>query len=253
MTAAQEPYLKAAGSDRLAPYYDLMARFGMREGRIKCRVIELAQLAPGTRMLDVGCGTGTLVLMALRRYPGATVIGVDGDPTILSIARRKARRAGITAQLDQGMAYALPYADGSFDAVVSTLTFHHLTPDQQERALKEIRRVLRPGGRLVIADLALPHNRLMRLVERVVTSLMRRHGGHAVPGHTHDVRSGDRRPAPLAHLEGRTHAHAAVGGRPPHTALEELLAAQGWRRGAPVERYMSMLGTVAVYALHRPA
>ncbi|HZQ38380.1 MAG TPA: class I SAM-dependent methyltransferase [Dehalococcoidia bacterium] len=252
MTTAQEPYLKAAGSDRLAPYYDLMARFGMRESRIKGRVIELAQLAPGSRILDVGCGTGTLVLMAQRRHPGATVTGVDGDPTILSIARRKARRAGIKAQLDEGMAYALPYADASFDAVVSTLTFHHLTPDQQERALNEIRRVLRPGGRLVIADLARPHNRLMRLVERVVTALMRRHGGHALPGHGHDAGSGDHRPAPLAHLEGRVCVRAAVGGRPSHTALEQLLAAQGWRRGAAVERYMSMMGTVALYALARP-
>ncbi len=252
MTTAQEPYLKAAGSDRLVPYYDLMARFGMRERRIKGRVIDLAQLAPGTCMLDVGCGTGTLVLMAQRRHPGATVVGVDGDPTILAIARRKARRAGIRAQLDEGMAYALPYADGSFDAVVSTLTFHHLTPDQQERALKEIRRVLRPGGRLVIADLALPHNRLMRLVERAVTALMRRHGGHAVPGHAHNAGSGTHQPAPLAHLEGPTHLKPATGERPRATALEQLLAAQGWRSVAPVERYMSMMGTVALYARARP-
>src|SRR5215208_58148 len=149
MTIAHEPYLKAAGTDRLAPYYDLMARLGMRERHLKGRVIELAHLAPGQRLLDLGCGTGTLVLLARRRYPDAAVVGVDGDPTILAIARHKARRAGISVQLDQGMAYALPYADGSFDAVVSTLTFHHLSADQQGRALAEVRRVLRPDGRLV--------------------------------------------------------------------------------------------------------
>jgi ubiquinone/menaquinone biosynthesis C-methylase UbiE len=179
-TIRHEPYLKAAGSDRLAPYYDLVARLGMRERHLKGRTIELARLAPGGRLLDLGCGTGTLVLMARRRHPDAIVIGVDGDPTILGIARRKARRAGIAVQLDEGMAYALPYADGSFDAVVSTLTFHHLTPDQQERALTEVRRVLRPGGRLVVAGLTLPHNRLMRLAPRLVSGLLRCHGGRRV-------------------------------------------------------------------------
>lgn len=247
MTTTHEPYLKAAGSDRMAPYYDLMARFGMREGRIKGRVIELAHLAPGGRLLDVGCGTGTLVLMAQRRHPDATVIGVDGDPTILSIARRKARQAGIDAQLDEGMAYALPYADAAFDAVVSTLTFHHLTPDQQQRALTEIRRVLRPGGRLVIADLTRPHNRLMRLVQHAVSALMRRHGGAR---HGHGAESGEQRPAPLAHLEG--HASPAAAGNSKRTALEELLVVQAWRRVAPVERYNSAMGTVAVYALTPP-
>jgi ubiquinone/menaquinone biosynthesis C-methylase UbiE len=224
MTVAHEPYLKAARTDRLAPYYDLMARLGMRESRLKGRVIDLAQLAPGQRMLDLGCGTGTLVLMAERRHPGATVIGVDGDPTILAIARGKAQRAGIPAQFDEGMAYALPYTDGWFDAVVSTLTFHHLMPDQQERALAEVRRVLRPDGRLVIADLTRPHNRLMRLVQRLHTRL-RRHGHHGVS-------SGD----------------------PPRrmTLRADLLTPNGWRSIAPTERYMSAMGTIALSAWARP-
>jgi len=223
MTTTHEPYLKAAGSDRLAPYYDLMARLGMRERHLKGRVIELAQLAPGTRVLDLGCGTGTLVLMARRRCPEATVIGLDGDPTILGIARRKAERAGILVQLDEGLAYALPYADGSFDAVVSTLTFHHLTPDQQERALAEVQRTLRPGGRLVIADLTRPHNRLMRLVQRLHVQL-RCHGQHGV----------------------------SSAGDPHHmTRLEDLLTTNGWRSIAATERSMSAMGTIALSAWAR--
>ena len=224
MTTTHEPFLKAAGSDRLAPSYDLMARLVMRERHLKGRVIDLAQLAPGQRLLDLGCGTGTLVLMARRRHPGATVIGVDGDPTILGIARRKARRAGIPVQLDEGMAYALPYADGSFDAVVSTLTFHHLTPDQQERALAEARRVLRPGGRLVIADLSRPHNRLMRLAQRL-RSRLRCHGHHGAPSEGHPRRM---------------------------TTLEELLTTNGWRRVAPTEHSMSAMGTIALSAWALP-
>ncbi|HLZ69392.1 MAG TPA: class I SAM-dependent methyltransferase [Dehalococcoidia bacterium] len=240
MTSTHEPYLKAAGSDRLTRYYDLMARLGMRERRLKNRVIDLAQLAPGQRLLDLGCGTGTLVLMAHRRQPDATVIGVDGDPTILGIARRKARRAGIAVQFDEGMAYALPYADGSFDSVVSTLMFHHLTPDQRQRTLAEVRRVLRPGGRLVIGDLARPHNRLMRLVRRLTLGLQR----HGSSLHAHGALPAEHPAAPDA---------AAPDGDPQgEITLEALLATNGWRRVAPAERQMSLIGTIAIYALARP-
>ena len=239
MTTTHEPYLEAAGTNRLAPYYDLLARLGMRERHLKGRVIDLAQFAPGRRMLDLGCGTGTLVLMARRRHPGATVIGVDGDPVILGIARRKARRAGISVQLDQGMAYALPYADGSFDAVVSTLTFHHLTPDQQARALAEVRRVLRPGGRLVIADVTRPHNRLMRLAQRLHMGFRRRDPDQGASHH--------------AHHEGRAQPDASSHGHVRRmTTLEELLTRNGWQSVAPAERYMSAIGTIALYALTRP-
>ena len=219
MTVAHEPYLKAMGSDRLAPCYDLMARLGMRERHLKGRVIDLAQLAPGRRLLDLGCGTGTLVLMARRRHPGATVIGIDGDPTILAIARRRAARAGIPVQLDEGMAYALPYADGSFDAVTATLMLHHLTHDQQLRTLAEVRRVLRPGGRLVVVDFALPHNRLMALAGRAG----RLHGGG----------------------KGQHARHAPV-------RLLRGLAALGWQDVSPPERHMTLAGTVALVTATRP-
>jgi ubiquinone/menaquinone biosynthesis C-methylase UbiE len=253
MATTHEPYLKAAGSDRLAPYYDLMARLGMRERYIKGRVIRIAGLAPGRRLLDLGCGTGTLVLMARRRQPEATVIGLDGDPVILAIARRKAERAGITVQLDEGMAYALPYADGAFDAVVSTLAFHHLTPEQQERTLAEVQRVLRPRGRLVIADLTLPHNRRMHLVQGVVFRLMRHLGGHGSAHQGHETMRVEHRPAPVAHIEGHAHPAAASSGDPRRmTTLEYLLTTKSWRSAAPTERYMSMIGTIAVYSLTRP-
>ncbi|GEM_PF-211978 len=253
MTTTHEPYLKAAGTDRLAPYYDLMARLGMRERQLKGRVIDLARLAPGQRLLDLGCGTGTLVLMARRRCPDATVIGVDGDPTILGIARCKAQRAGILVQLDEGMAYALPYADGSFDAVVSTLTFHHLTPEQQERALAEVRRVLRPGGRLVIADLTRPHNRLMRLAQRLSFRLRRQHGRQGGSHRGHGGVQVEHRAAPVAHREGHAHPNAPSPDHPRRmTRLEYLLATNGWQSLVPTERSMSFMGTIAVYALARP-
>jgi ubiquinone/menaquinone biosynthesis C-methylase UbiE len=225
-----EPYLKAAGNDRLTPFYDLMARFGMRERAVKGRVIALARIGPGQRLLDVGCGTGTLALMAKEQHPDATIVGVDGDPTILRIARQKARRSASNVQFDEAMAYALPYPDGSFDAVVSTLTFHHLTPDQQVRALAEVRRVLRPGGRLALADLAAPHSHLMRLLLHLPLMHGRRAGRHP---------------------DGHAHMHA---GPSPKTMafLHELLSEAGWEDVESTERFISALGTIEVRAFTPP-
>ncbi|MHB8575900.1 MAG: class I SAM-dependent methyltransferase, partial [Dehalococcoidia bacterium] len=201
----------------------LTARLAMREHHIKRRIIARARLAPGQRLLDVGCGTGTLALLAERAHPLVTVVGVDGDPTILRLARRKAAKAGKAIQFDEGMAYALPYTDGSFDAVVSSLVFHHLTPDQQERALDEVMRVLHPGGRLVVADFAPPHNRAMRLVRRVSQTLLGRHGGGHAPRHAPATARFDRR-----------------------------LAARGWAGIAAPEHFMTLMGTLTVYAAVRP-
>ncbi|MGH2602529.1 MAG: class I SAM-dependent methyltransferase, partial [Dehalococcoidia bacterium] len=173
-----EPYITACGNDRLTPLYDLLIRLKMREGTVKRRIIELVRLAPGERLLDIGCGTGTLGLLAKRIVPGSVVVGVDGDPKILAIARRKAARERLDVTFDEAMAYDLPYADRSFDAVVSSLVFHHLTPDQQAATLAETLRVLRPGGAFVVADLAPPHNRLMR-----ATPLVRRLLGHSTRAH----------------------------------------------------------------------
>ena len=230
MSVAHEPYCTAMGNDRLTPFYDLMARLGMRDRQLKGRVIDLALLAPGRRLLDLGCGTGTLVLMARRRHPGVTVIGLDGDPTILGIARRKAARAGIRVQLDEGMAYALPYADGSFDAVTATLMLHHLTRDQQLRTLAEVQRVLRPGGRLVVADFGPPHNRWLALVGRIGHLLMRVHGGGK-------GRHGHVGTAPVRHAPAR---------------WDRRRAALGWHGVSPPEHHMTLAGTVDVTTATRP-
>ena len=112
-------------------------------------------------VLDVGCGTGTLTLLIKKAHPEAEVIGIDGDRKILEIAKKKVGKAGLDVTLDYGMAFDLPYPDGSFDRVFSSLLFHHLTRENKVGTLKEIFRVLRPGGELHVADLGKPHNWIM--------------------------------------------------------------------------------------------
>lgn len=95
-------------------------------------------------------------------HPEAQVTGLDGDPKALEIARGKVARSGLTITLDEGMAFDLPYPDNSFDRVFSGLLFHHLTREDKERSLKEVYRVLRPGGELHVADWGKASNVFMR-------------------------------------------------------------------------------------------
>jgi ubiquinone/menaquinone biosynthesis C-methylase UbiE len=114
-------------------------------------------------VLDLGSGTGTLVLLVKELCPGARVAGVDIDPRILQIARAKVAAAGVDVQLVEGSATAPPFPPASFDRVLTTLVLHHLTTPQKRDALAAARRLLRPGGELHVADWGPPQNALMRL------------------------------------------------------------------------------------------
>jgi ubiquinone/menaquinone biosynthesis C-methylase UbiE len=161
MAQPQEQFIPALGADFLTPLYDVVARF-TGERRMKERIIAQARIGDGDEVLDLGCGTGTLVLMAQQACPTARVAGMDIDPKILAIARRKLERAGVTAPLKQGSATDPPFPSHSFDRVLTTLMVHHLTTEQKVEAFRAVRRLLRPGGSLHIADFGKPHNALMR-------------------------------------------------------------------------------------------
>jgi ubiquinone/menaquinone biosynthesis C-methylase UbiE len=144
-------YLPAAGHDAFLPGYDLLARlFGFH--RVHQRLIDQAELADDQRVLEIGCGTGNLSIRAKRARPGAEVIGSDPDPLALKRAQRKVK--GLTGiRFEQGYAQRLPYDDGEFDRVLSSMMLHHLDGDAKTAAADEIFRVLRPGGRLHLVDM----------------------------------------------------------------------------------------------------
>ena len=163
-----EGYVPALAFDRLTPLFDSVVRLTTRERTFKERLLDQAAIAPGERVLDLGCGTGTLALMAKRREPAAELVGIDGDPAILERARRKSAEAGLAATFDEGLADDLPYPDGSFDKVLSTLCFHHLARDLKARAAREVARVLRPGGEFHVADWGPPPDPVARVQFLVV-------------------------------------------------------------------------------------
>jgi ubiquinone/menaquinone biosynthesis C-methylase UbiE len=122
-------------------------------GRMHQEMIRLAEPRPGLRVLDVGCGTGNLLLALGRERTGLDLVGLDPDPRALAMAGRKAGRAGVAVDWRRGFAEELPFADASVDRVFSSMMLHHLDPPAKAAMLAELRRVLRPDGVLVLADM----------------------------------------------------------------------------------------------------
>lgn len=157
-------YIPALRFGWLTPVYDPVLRRMLPEAALKQRLIAQAQIAAGQRVLDLGAGTGTLTVMVKQSCPGAEVVGLDGDPQVLALAREKATAAGVAIRFDQGLATALPYDDAAFDRVLSSLMLHHLSSEDKQRALGEAWRVLRPGGELHVLDFGPPQNALAWLI-----------------------------------------------------------------------------------------
>jgi ubiquinone/menaquinone biosynthesis C-methylase UbiE len=152
--AAQHDYIPAAGRDALLPGYDLLTRLlGMN--RVYDTLVAQAELGAGLRVLEIGCGTGNVTTRVKRAEPGVDVVGTDPDPLALARAERKTR--GMTGvRFERAYAQALPFADGEFDRVLSSMMLHHLDDDVKAAAAAEIHRVLRPGGTLHIVDIGGP-------------------------------------------------------------------------------------------------
>lgn len=148
-------YLPAAGHDWALPLYDAFTDV-LGAGREREALMARAELRSGHRVLDLGCGTGTMVAELGRGQQGIDVVGIDPDPLALLRAHRKAALIGAVVTLDRGFADALPYPDASFDRVLSSFMFHHLEPEQRAPALREVARVLKPGGRLHLLDFTAP-------------------------------------------------------------------------------------------------
>jgi ubiquinone/menaquinone biosynthesis C-methylase UbiE len=135
----------------LLPLYDPIVKL-LGGDKARQALLDQANLRPGHRVLEIGAGTGTLVTMAKRLYSNVEVIGLDPDPKALARARRKAARARLSIQFDQGFADQLPYPECSFDRVFSSFMFHHLPEAERGQMLKEVRRVLKPGGEIHMLD-----------------------------------------------------------------------------------------------------
>lgn len=228
------PYLPAMGNPRLLPFYDGFTRLvGARSAQ--WRLVAQAGIAPGHTVLEIGAGTGTVLLLAKRAVGAATVVGLDPDPQALALARRRAARERLELRLDLGYADRLPYPDGSVDRVLSAFMFHHLPGAEKAAALREAHRVLTPGGSLHIVDLG---GRQRGVLGRVLHR-SHHHGDQDPRGHR-----GDRGPAD---------EHAALRGPAIASARDvvRLIQDAGFDETGAVGHRRTAVGAVTFYRATR--
>lgn len=160
--STSELFVSATGIDWLLPWYDPLVALFTRESAFKRKLLCQASLRENEDVLDLGCGSGTLLRSALQLHPDCRFTGVDIDERMLVRARKKLGGLGSVRWL-RGPATQLPIENASMDVVTSSLLLHHLTPEEKRDTLLEIVRVLRPGGRLLLVDFCRPTDPCMAL------------------------------------------------------------------------------------------
>jgi ubiquinone/menaquinone biosynthesis C-methylase UbiE len=199
-------------------FYDPIVRLTTREKAVKRALQARLAARPHESILDLGCGTGTLALSIARECAEAQVWGLDADSAALTIARAKQAREGLRVHWRRGLAQAAPFPDDAFDAVASSLFFHHLHGEDKLAVLREVVRILRPGGRLVVADWGRPASMTSRMLFLAVQT-----------------------------LDGFETTQDCVNG-----ILPSLMIEAGLESVATEQDFKTPLGTISLYAARRP-
>jgi len=157
-------FIPAAKFQLLTPLFDALCSLVGLGKRYREKIAETLHLRQeNMKVLDAGCGSGSLALDVKKQYPKCIIFAVDADPRILVIAQRKATREKVEINFKEAFLQKLPFIDNSFDVVYSSLVFHHLNKNSKNEAMKEIYRVLKKNGRFLLVDFGKPKNKLVSL------------------------------------------------------------------------------------------
>ncbi|MDP3794055.1 MAG: class I SAM-dependent methyltransferase [Candidatus Uhrbacteria bacterium] len=155
----------------LTPCYDFLCAITGLGKRFRKKVLHAIALRGDETVIDVGCGTGVFLALAKKTYPRLPLIGIDPDKEALAIAKRRLLKKNLDVELHEAFAESLPIPNASADVCFSTLAFHHMPNEIKQKALQEIYRILKPSGRVVIADFGATDSRwpraLLRLFEKI--------------------------------------------------------------------------------------
>jgi len=147
-----------------------------REDSLRRMTVNLAQIKPGDCVLEIGCATGTLSLAAKRQAgPTGKVVGIDIIPGMIEVSRDKASQAGLDVTFQSGSIEAIPFPDENFDVVMCSFMIFHMSEKVRSKGIKEISRVLKPNGSLLVLDLALPPNPVSRGILKLFLGFMLKH------------------------------------------------------------------------------
>jgi ubiquinone/menaquinone biosynthesis C-methylase UbiE len=165
-------YVPAFNYDFLTPFYDFFLELLGYGKTQRTKVIDLLNLKSADNLLDLGCGTGTLLILAKQRFPQIKMTGIDVDPKVLNIARNKTQKAKLEIEYLEASSGRLPFTDSSFGVVVSSLVFHHLPTAVKKQTIKEVYRILKKGGRFLLADFGKRAGIILNFLD-FITSLLR--------------------------------------------------------------------------------
>jgi len=171
MLLEKDSYIPPLKYHFLTKYYDFVVRLTTRESVFKRELVKQCVTDAKQRILDIGCGTGNLTKMLALGNSQANIVAFDADKTALDIAQKNNRELASRIQYQLGMAQALPFESDTFDVVVSSLFFHHLTLAQKQLVLLQCKNVLKQNGTIYIADWGTPTSRLQRFLFYIVQLL----------------------------------------------------------------------------------
>ena len=143
-----------------------------RERVLRQRTVELAGIKAGDSVLEVGCGTGSLTLTAKKQSgPNSKVFGIDVIPEMIEYSRQKAAQSNLDISFKLGTINDIPFPDNTFDVVMASFMIFHMSEDTRQKGIVEIYRVLKPKGRMLIVDLAMPSHPIQQAIaKRVIFS-----------------------------------------------------------------------------------